>query len=218
VALGPQRISEIFGFANLDADRYGAVRRGRLWFYDQLGKERPSWAARAAQGHAREPRFFWIDTRIDWTRYARISWQQVPTALDRSPELFRGRIVLMGEDTQDSDDDYYPVPSLVLQALMVDTIRSGLPIQELGRTPVLMAAVLGSALAMAGILCARRARPVVAWAAAGAILYLALSFPAFWWAGLILPVTVPLLLLAVGLLAALLLRRNLPSPPEVSTA
>lgn len=228
VALGPRRVSEIFGFVNLDEDRDGAVRRGRLWFYDQSGNERPSWAARAAQGHARGPRSFWIDTRIDWTRYTRLSWQQVPTALDRSPGLFRGQIVLVGEDSRGSGDDYYrapyhsgrntAVPGLILQTLMVDTIRSGLPIHELGRTPVSMIATLGVALAMAGILCARREGPAVAWAAVGAALYLALSFPLFWWAGLILPVTVPLLLLAVGLLAAFLLRRNLSLPPEVSTA
>ena len=227
-ALGPQRVSRIFGFVNLDEDRDGAVRRGRLWFHDQSGNQRPSWAARAAQGLAREPRFFWIDTRIDWPRYARISWQQVPTALDRSPGLFRDQIVLVGGDFRGFGDDYHLAPygsgrntavsSLTLQALMVDTIRSGLPIQEPGRTPVSMIATLGAALAMAGILCARREGPAVAWAAAGAVLYLVLSFPVFWWAGLILPVTGPLLLLAIGLLAARLLRRNLSSPPEVSTA
>jgi serine/threonine protein kinase len=227
-ALGPQRVSRIFGFVNLDEDRDGAVRRGRLWFHDQSGNQRPSWAARAAQGLAREPRSFWIDTRIDWPGYARISWQQVPTALDRSPGLFRDQIVLVGGDFRGSGDDYYRAPygsgrntavsGLTLQALMVDTIRSGLPIQELGRTPVSMIATLGAALAMAGILCARREGPSVAWAAAGAVLYLALSFPVFWWAGLILPVTGPLLLLAIGLLAALVLRRKLSSPPEVSIA
>jgi hypothetical protein len=71
---------------------------------------------------------------------------------------------------------------------------------------------------MAGILCARRAGPVAAWLAAGATLYVAITFPVFWWTGLMLPVTAPLLLLAISLLAALLLRRNLLPPPEVSTA
>jgi len=52
--------------------------------------------------------------------------------------------------------------------------------------------------------------------AASAGIYLALSFPVFWRSGLILPVTSPLLLVLLGLLATLALRKVLPSPPEVS--
>ena len=176
------------------------------------------------------PRSFWIDTRIDWPRYARISWRQVPTALDRSTDrnngLFRDQLILVGGDFRGSGDDYHRIPhrsgnntavsELTLQALMVDTIGAGLPIHEISKMPVLMIAALGSALTMAGILCARRAGPIAAWLAAGASLYLAISFPVFWWTGLMLPITLPLLLLLLGLLAALALRRILPSPPEVS--
>ncbi|HEX9941059.1 MAG TPA: protein kinase [Thermoanaerobaculia bacterium] len=231
-ALGPQRAAEIFGFVNLDEDRDGAVRRGRLWFRDRSGVEKPSWAARAARElhpglESGTPRDFWIDTRIDWPRYARLFWRQVPTALDRSPELFRGRLVLVGGDFRASGDDYYRIPrrsgtsaavsGLTLQALMVDTIAAGLPVREPGRMPVLAAVLLAAALAVAGVLCARRAGPVVVWLAAGAGLYLALSFPVFWWTGLMLPITAPLFLVLLGLVVALALRRILPSPPEVPT-
>jgi serine/threonine protein kinase len=229
-ALGPRRASGLFGFVNPDEDRDGVVRRGRLWFRERAGGKRPSWAARAARGLradlVQEPQSFWIDTRIDWPRYARISWRQVPTALDRSPGLFRDQLVLLGGDFRGSGDDYHRIPhrsgrntavsNLTLQALMVDTIGAGLLIHEPGKTPVLMIAALGAALAMAGVLCARRAGPVVAWAAVGAVLYLATSFPVFWWAGLMFPITAPLCLLGIGLFTALILRRNLPSPPEVS--
>ncbi len=54
------------------------------------------------------------------------------------------------------------------------------------------------------------------WIALGSGVYLALSFPVFWWTGLMLPVTAPLLLVLLGLLTALLTRRMLPVPPEVS--
>lgn len=230
VALGPQRTAEIFGFVNLDEDRDSIVRRGRLWFLDLSGNERPSWAARAARGlHVdlvKESQAFWIDTRIDWPHYARISWQQVPTALTRSPGLFRDQIVLLGGDFQASIDDYYRIPhrsgrnravsGLTLQALMVDTIGAGLPIHEPGKAPILAVTILGAVLAVAGILCARRTGPIAVWLAVGAGLYLALSFPIFWWTGLMVPFTAPLLLLLLGLLSALALRRVLPSPPEVS--
>ncbi|HEV7509763.1 MAG TPA: protein kinase [Thermoanaerobaculia bacterium] len=232
-ALGPRRAAEIFGFVNLDEDPDGAVRRGRLWFRDSSSSQRPSWAARAtrefrpdlARENATGPSF-WIDTRIDWNRYARISWRQVPAALDRNPGLFRNRLAVVGGDFQGSGDDYHrirhrsggsrAVSGLTLQALMVDTIEAGLPIREPGRMPFLAATILGIGLAMAGILCARRPGPIAAGLAVGAIVYLALSFPVFRRTGLMLPVTAPLLLVLLGLLAALLLRRNFPQPPEVS--
>lgn len=228
-ALDAQQAGPIFGFVNLDEDRDGVVRRGRLWFRDRDGGRQPSWAARAARGLRSDlawenetPRSFWIDTRIDWPRYSRISWHQVPTALRRSPEIFRKRLVLVGGDLRGSGDDYHriagtPVSGLTLQALMVDTILAGLPVREPGRMPVLLLAALAGALAMAGLLCARRAGPIAAWIAAAVGLYLAVTFPVFWWTGLMLPVTAPLLLLLLGLLAALALRRRLASPPEVPT-
>jgi CHASE2 domain-containing sensor protein len=234
-ALGPQRAVEIFGFVNLDEDSDGAVRRGRLWFRDTSDNQRPSWAAKAARWLRPDlawkngtPQSFWIDTRIDWQRYARISWWQVPEALDRNPERFRNRLVLVGGDFRSSGDEYHRIPrrsggsevvsGLALQALMVDTIGAGLPIREPGRLPILAVTILGMTLAMAGILCARRAGPIVIGLAAGAGVYLALSFPVFQRTGLMLPVTAPLLLVLLGLLVALVLRRNFPSPPEVSNS
>lgn len=223
--LGPRRSSEIFGFVNLDEDRDGAIRRGRLWFRDRSGRERPSWAGRAASWEREQPRGFWIDTRIDWPRYSRLSWHQVPTALDRSPGLFRDRLVLVGGGFHGSGDDYHRVPhrfgrstavsALTLQALMVDTVLAGLPVREPGRMPALGFLVLGAALTLTAVLCSRRAGPATFWLALSAGVYLAVSFPVFWWTGLMLPVAAPLLLLLIGLLAALTLRRILPSPPEV---
>ena len=235
VALGPHRVAEIFGFVNVDADRDGAVRRGRIRFRDRAGNEPLSWAARAARSLGAHPepggmaRELWIDTRIDWPRYARITWRQVPAALDRHPGLFRDRIVLVGGGRlRGSGDDYHLIPhrsgknreiaGLTLQALMVDTIGSGLPVREPGRAPVFAATAVAAALAMASILCAHRLRPTAAWLAAGAGAYAALSFPIFWWAGLMLPVTAPLLLVLLGTVLALALRWILPSPPEAPAA
>jgi serine/threonine-protein kinase len=223
-ALGPQQGFPIFGFVNLDEDRDGTIRQGRLWFRDRDGGRQPSWAARTARGlrpdlswESGTPRSFWIDTRIDWPRYSRISWRQVPMALRQSPGIFAGRLVLVGGEFLGSGDDYNrtartAVSNLTLQALMVDTILSGLPIREPGRLPVLAVATLATALAMAGILRGRRAGLATLFAAG---IYLAVSFPVFWWTGLMLPITAPLLLLLLGLLAALALRRILSSPPEV---
>jgi len=216
-ALGP-RASQMFGFVNLDEDPDGAIRRGRLRFRDRSGNERPSWAGRAAGWTGEPARELWIDARIDWPRYSRISWRQVSTALRRSPGMFRDRLVLVGGELRGSGDDYHriagtAVSGLTLQALMVDTILAGLPVREPGRVPVLAAMWIAISLSIGGMLCGRRAAVWITLTAAG--VYLALSFPAFWWTGLMLPVAAPLLLLALGLLAAIALRRILPSPPEV---
>lgn len=222
-ALGPQRVSDMFAVVNLDEDPDGVIRRGRAAFRDRSGRERPSWAARAARHlRANPPENYWIDSRIDWPRYTRISWREVPTALAEKPEMFRGRLVLVGAEFQGSGDNSYrisgkgAVSGLTLQALMVDTIAAGLPVREPGRMPVLVVSALGVFAAMAGALCALRAARAAAWLAAGAGLYLALSFPMFWWTGLMLPVAAPLLLILVGFVAALVLRRLLPSAPEVT--
>ncbi|MES1211391.1 MAG: hypothetical protein ABUL63_03550, partial [Acidobacteriota bacterium] len=82
------------------------------------------------------------------------------------------------------------------------------------RSLVFATAALGTALAMTLILCARRARRMALWLALGATVYVALSCPVFWWAGLMLPATAPLLLVLLGMITALGVRRVLPAPPE----
>jgi serine/threonine protein kinase len=225
-ALGPRQASGMFGFVNLAEDRDGVVRRGRLRFRDRSGNERPSWAAHAAGHRGLTGRDFWIDARIGWSRYARISWKDVPVVLDRNPGQFRDHLVLLGGEFNGSGDDYHRIPyragtgeavsGLTLQALMVDTISTGLPVREAGRIPVLVLVMLAAACGMAGILCASRTRPIAVWSAAAAGVYLGVSFPIFWWTGLMLPITAPLLVALLGFVAAFVLRQILPSHPEVS--
>ena len=231
-ALGPDKISRLFGFVNLDEDPDGVVRRGRLGYRDRSGRVRPSWAAKAAAslntGASRPGTgdVFWLDPRIDWTRYTRISWRDVSTVLDRTPGFFRDRLVLVGTGFQASGDDYHRVPrrlagdaeisGLTLQALLVDTIAAGLPVREPDGVPIRAMAALLTGLAMAGVLCGRRPAFFAGSLAAAAALYVALSFPVFGWTGWMLPVSPPLLLVLLGLVLALAVRRMLPAAPEVS--
>ncbi|HEX7181052.1 MAG TPA: protein kinase, partial [Thermoanaerobaculia bacterium] len=158
-ALGPDRTANLFGFVNLDEDRDGVVRRGRLGHRDQSGRTRPSWAAKAAEAlragstpPSETGNVFWLDSRIDWPRYARISWRDFPAALDHDPKLFQDRLVLVGAGFRGSGDDCHRVPhrsrktavvsGLTLQALLVDTIAAGLPVREPGRAPVLAVVTL----------------------------------------------------------------------------
>jgi serine/threonine protein kinase len=229
-ALGAGRTRALFGFVNLDEDASGWTRKGRLAFRDQSGTLRPSWAARAARGLGlplRDTNLFWIDARVDALRYRRIPWRDVAAELDRAPRLFRDRLVLVGVDSLGSGDDIHRVPSrrgepglvsgLTLQALLVDTIAAGFPIREPDPRTFLAAATVLIGLALGMVLCAPRAGPAVLGLAAAAVLYLAASFPVFWWLSRILPVSLPLLLLLFGLSLVLTLRRMLPSAPEVSS-
>lgn len=230
VALGPERTSRLFGFVNLDVDADGVIRSGRLRYRDLSGGTRPSWAAKVAAsfGTGDLPRSetanaFWIDSRIDGSLYAHIPWREVPAWLDSSPEVFQDRIVLVGGDFL---DDYHFIPhrlgspsevsGLTLQALLAQTIVDGLPIRAPARVPVLAAVTSLTGLALVWLLCARRTRRACLSLAAAAVFYVVLSFPAFWWGGLLLPITSPLFLALLGLSLALGSRRWLPRAPEVS--
>jgi CHASE2 domain-containing sensor protein/tRNA A-37 threonylcarbamoyl transferase component Bud32 len=231
VALGPPRTADLFGLVNLDEDRDAVTRHGRRVWPGRGSGGTLSWAARAAGSLVVSPAKaaggrFWIDHRIDWPRYARLSWREVPALLARHPEAFRGRLVLVGGDFLGAGDDDHPVPwrpgrpevvsGLTLQAMQVDTLMAGLPLREADGAPVAVVAALLAGLAAVGILLAPRAA-VTATAAAVVptllLVYLAASLPFFRATGLLLPVASPGSAALAGLLAALALRRALPRPP-----
>ncbi|MEO6193947.1 MAG: protein kinase [Thermoanaerobaculia bacterium] len=231
-ALGLRRTGSLFGFVNLDEDPDGVIRHGRLSFRDRAGGERPSWAARAAGMISPFPvpsdgKAFWIDPRIDASGYARISWREIPGALAQRPWIFRGRLVLVGGDVMAAGDDVHRVPhragraktisGLSLQALLVDTITSGLPVREAPRSPFLAGVALWAGLAAAAALLARRPLPLLAVLLGILLLYLGLSIPVFQRMGLLLPVTPPLLPALGALALAVVLRRALSPVPWSQT-
>jgi CHASE2 domain-containing sensor protein len=222
-ALGPQQTAQLFGFVNLDEDPDGATRTGRLFFRDRAGGERLSWAARAASRLGAVPRgsaVFHIDHRIDSDHYPRLLWRDLPAALVQQPQLFRGRLILVGSASLASGDDYHgipirlgeigAVPGLPLQALQIDTLAAGLPVRKASRTPsLLVAALLAGALPLA-LLLGCSARRIALGTVALLALYAAASFSIFRHTGLLLPVTAPCLVAVLGLTAGLSLRRLLP--------
>ena len=228
-ALGPHRSETLFGFVNLDEDPDGVVRRGRLSFRDHAGGERPSWAARAAGMISALPaipreKSFWIDSRIDASGFARISWRDVPAALATRPWIFRERLVLVGGDVVAAGDDVHSVPfrkgqlervsGLVLQAQMVNTIAAGRPVREAPRPPFLAGAALWAGLAAGAVLLARRPIPLLAVLLVSLVLYLAVSIPVFQRTGLLLPVTAPFLPALSAFTLALIFRRALTPIPS----
>ena len=233
-ALGPTRLSAVFGLVNLDEEVDGVTRRARLFYMDREGAKRDSWAARTARSLAdlsshpststTPPERFWIDYSVDWRELQRISWKDVPRQLDRDPWLFRGRLVLVGGEFEASGDDYHRVPlgseppqavsGVVLQALIVNTILSGLPVREVGMAPYLLAFGLASFALLAGSLCLPRLSTVAGlFAALNGLLILA-AFLCFRDAHLLIPMAGPLLAAALALGIALVLRSRLPAFPQ----
>ena len=108
VALGPERAAALFGFINLVQDDDGVSRLARLYFRDRDGTRRPSFAARAALTGRADPQsiraapeadLFWIDHRIDLSRFTRVSWKDLDSALRDRPELFRAEWFLRAPTT-----------------------------------------------------------------------------------------------------------------------
>ena len=168
-ALGPARATELFGYVNLDVDADGVARRARARYPDVAGRAQPAFAARLAEKLDPEllPHggFFPIDATLDWRRFDRISWRHLGAALDREPDRFRGRLVLVGTNYVGGEAPYrmpHPralpaeVPGPMLQAVIVHTLLDGLPFTRASRAATFALAVSVAALAAAGVFFARR--------------------------------------------------------------
>jgi serine/threonine protein kinase len=236
-ALGPERAGELFGLVNLEEDRDGMTRTARFSYDDRQGSQRPSWAARAVRTmrvedpyrpgispHSSKQRF-WIDYAVDWTRFQRISWKELDLEVDRDPRVFRDRLVIVGGDFAASGDEMHPVPhlrgaspevsGLVLQALIANTMLTGLPIHEAGMVLVLLAVALGSTIVGAAFLCLRHLYLSVFTLLGIVAMFLTVALVDFRWSQVVVPVTGPVMTLGVVALLGLGLRRKLASFPDL---
>ena len=91
-ALGPRRSAALFGFVNLDEDQDGVDPPGRLGSATARAASGPRGPRGPRDGpgsgdraRGRSDPKFWIDHGSTGSRYARISWRQLPGALDRNP-------------------------------------------------------------------------------------------------------------------------------------
>jgi hypothetical protein len=154
-ALGPQAAAALFGFVSLDEDPDGVVRRSRLHFRDAEGGTRLSWAAHAAAALAPLPKLptagkFWIDHRIDPSRYAKVPEGRGQGARTRSFDstaAWCSSVATTRATTRTASPPERPAgrSGLALQALLVDTLVSGLPVRGAQRWPFLAGAVLWAA-------------------------------------------------------------------------
>jgi len=233
-ALGPTRASNLFAFVNLEEDRDGVSRRGRLGYLDATGVHRDAWARRAVRslqvsspaGSALDDTF-WIDHSVDWRDFTRISWKDLAPALERDPDLVRDRVVLVGGDFVGFGGDYHRVPGrvefpegvsgLALQALIANTILSGTPVREVASATLLLG--MGAAVIplMLAFLLTRRWQVPAVLVVLLVPVYAGASFLIFRRTLVLLPLVGPLLTAAGAILLAVLFRTTLPGFPERET-
>ena len=237
-ALGPERFSRIFGFVNLGEDADTVARRANLFFRDTEGKYRDSWAGHAARsvdakmsgaaaGRTSADQF-WIDFRMDWQNLPKISWKDLQSQLDRDPQIFRGKLVLVGAELVGSGDDYHRIPArrgrpdatsgVALQALILNTILEGLPYKDLHTLPKWILLGLICCVILAASLCiSRLSVPIVIFAGAG-FAYACAAILLFRQMQIVVPVASPLLAAILALTVGLVLRYLLPEFPHTKTA
>ncbi len=238
VALGQDKARALFGVVNVEEDPDGVTRRVALHHTGPLGLQ-DAWATRAAgtllgrppsapppcaEANAGETSSeYWLDHAVDWRLLRRLSWKDLAAAVDNQPGIFEGALVLIGAEFTGSGDESHriptrsgappAVPGIVVQALAVNTVLEGFPIRaSCGRllsallTPVAMALFSGILLAV------RPGGALLAVAGAG-LAYSGVAVGTFLVAGTLLPVIVPLALLALGSALSLAVRTRLrPSP------
>lgn len=227
VAPWENKVSRMFGYVNVNPDPDGVVRTFRQSVMDKSGAFHDTFVGRTAQllvpQLAPDPRWHWIDCRIDDQGYSRISWKDLSGALRSNSNLFKDKIVLIGAEYEGTGDiarisspPGHPriVSGLVLNAMMIDTILEGLPF----RVPatrlfyVVSLFLLIPAIAMAALY-RSSLRLAILLSASLCVAYLAVGLAAFF-SGYIVPSCVPSLFCLLSLSGAVLFRRRLPARPS----
>jgi CHASE2 domain-containing sensor protein len=133
-----ERARTLFGFLNVPPDPDGRVRRVQLWVKGQDGQGFLSMPAKAYQILAGKSltdelmeRPLWIDFSVDWMKFRKVSWKDLPALLNREPGLFRDRMVFVGGEYEGSQD-FHRIPKkpgfqneisgLLIQALALNTL------------------------------------------------------------------------------------------------
>ena len=155
--LGSERYRNLFAFVNLQEDQDRTIRHTRMAYVDRDGKTRDAFAARAAKLASFGPAIeawpkspVWIDYSTRLADLAKVSWKNLMPTLARSPDLFRGKLVIIGAEIQGFGDlNRIPLASglvagVMVQSVIVDTISSGFPIRGWS---------LASCLSAVGLLC-----------------------------------------------------------------
>lgn len=227
--LGADRYRDLFGFVNLREDEDRAIRHAYLHFLDRSGKDRASWASRAAEiASFRTGRDISINSpiRIDYSVRAqeipKVSWKDVEGKLSDSPTMFRDKLVIVGADYVGSNDEHR-VPATVspgllsgmlLQAVIINTIAEGAPIRDVGLPLSLLAAtLLCFSIVAVTLRFPHRSSAILLGASAAACVYTVLMFGVFRSSRTMIPVVGPELAIIASIALAWCLKSYLSPYP-----
>ena len=234
VALG-DAASDLFGIVNLEEDQDGVLRRARLGYRDRETRLRATWALHAARrllsteistSSVERPVRFWVDQSADSSRFRRLSWKDLPRALEQDPSRFAGSLVMLGAELDAGDEGHRlpargdataDVPGVVGQAMIADTILAGFPVRDL-RLPRWLAG-FGAWATLTGlslaILCSPKPERATLFGALLLGVYIAGNLILFVRARQVIPMAAPVLIGTVATAAALALARRLPVVPRL---
>jgi CHASE2 domain-containing sensor protein/tRNA A-37 threonylcarbamoyl transferase component Bud32 len=224
-ALGPGRAAAMFGLLNLEADRDGVVRRGRLAFDDVAGARRASFAAAALRRSGLVPARptgdrFWLDRTVSWRRLPRVAWRDLPAMLEKHPERVRDRLVLIGGDFAASGEDAHAlgprdpaVPGLLVHSLSAATLHRGTALRDAPVGASVAAVALLTFLLAATTMLSRRLGALAAALVVLAALQGLVSWVLLRRLGLVADAVGPVMALFAATLLALGLRLTLPPIP-----
>ena len=161
-ALG-DRAGSLFAWIMVDKGPDGVLRKGRSFFRDAEGGRAASLAARAVQLHSgRNPQgeqpFFLPDFSVDWRTFPTVAWSDLEALLQRRPDFFKDRLVLVGAEFAGAgdQDNLAPHPSklpgrlsgLRFQALCIQTLLAQSQVRPAGVE--ISAVLLGTILFLLG--------------------------------------------------------------------
>jgi len=230
--LTPERYRNLFAFVNLREDQDRSIRHAWMSYVDREGKISDAFAARAAklgslgppiQAWPKSP--VWIDYSTRLADLAKVSWKDLMPTLARSPDLFRGKLVIIGAEIPGLGDmNRIPlasglVPGVMVQSVIVDTISSGFPIRGWS---------LASCQSAVGLLCfvtiafmlrfPHRMVSVLVPALLACLSYVVLAFAIFRSSRIMLAVVGPDLAMVLSIIVGLWLKSKLSPYPVAEQA
>jgi len=231
LALGSEEAARsLFGLVNLNREADGTVRQMDLAFRTADDDRLLTFPARAyrilepdaplAVDSPAAP--LWVDYTADPSGFTRISWKDLPQRVRHQPELFAGRILLVGGEYMQSGDEFFMalsrrVPGVTIQALMLNTLLQGVPIRPLAPGWWLAPLGLGIFVFAHRFMLQRRLAGPVAGLVLLSLLYVCTGFALFVWGGRMVDLAAPLAAVALAATLAWLIRRRLAPFPTPDT-
>jgi hypothetical protein len=224
---GVERYLDLFAVDTLRADDDGTLRHAVIRFSGPGGNQRPSLALSslvvAGLVNAKDGPAADVPAWIDYSArpVPAISWKDVNAAIERDPQAFRGRLIVVGATYFNSGDEHtaptrfdpVSVPGVQVQLQIMNTILSRFPVKDAPKAGhIIPIALLCCAILTSGL--GFPHRWWFAWVATFAICaYIIFAVQIFRSSRVILPVVGPLIALTLGATGTLTLRSCLPPYP-----